>query len=339
MPYDIADLFTDVEYAVKKETFTVDAMVAEVKLWVGLHHTNILPLSGVVYDRSSGLLMATVCPLATGGNLLEFGRKPGALTLPLLKKFAREMFMALHYLHSQSPPIVHCNPNSTNWLVFESGSGEPSVKLGDFVSARSLSGGGPWRLPWSSRLCTAPEWIDKEHDIVVTCPAEAFAIDVYAVGATMCQLVDESLRGNVDSKEWAFDKPGWLSDVLGYLRSMDSTVDFGDVIASTVHDDPSARFTGVSKVIGADLGKLYDDALAATPPHHSAESSLGVTVTETVEADSGTSSARHTAVLSGYRMPMVAVLLCGVWACDEYLAASVACFVTGWSVKSSSWSR
>jgi serine/threonine protein kinase len=265
-------------------------LVAEVKLWVNLQHDTILPLSGVVYDRSSGLLMATVCPYATGGNLLEFARQPGALTLALLKKFARAMFTALHYLHSQSPPIVHCNPSAANWLVFlpgrrVGGGGEVSVKLGDFVSARSLSGVGPWKLPWTTRLCTAPEWEATEGYISVEHPHAAFAKDVYAVGVTICQLVDESLRGFVNSKDWASDKCAWLGATLGYLRGVDAA--FATAIAATVDGIPATRLAGLANpdLLGPDVGKFYLDSLPVTPDSAdtsisagSGRSSLGGTV-------------------------------------------------------------
>lgn len=113
--------------------------------------------------------------------------KRSPLTIPMIMKIAKEVALALHYLHtSASPyPIVHFDVRTSNVLIpFDD---SQPCKLGDFGLAAHFTSSNPNELQQQSHsqkyppLYSAPEVLQRKF-----CPAS----DIYSYGILLWELVE-----------------------------------------------------------------------------------------------------------------------------------------------------
>lgn len=222
-------------------------MFDEVVLWNGLYPVDsypkvILPFLGVMFERSSQLPMATLCPLAPF-DLGEYAqRNAGRLSLQLLLELVLDMFLAVDLLHNLSPPVCHCNPTTKNWLVFLDPDGKPSLKLGDFMCSRRLTAvdGDKFKLQRPAMQFCPPEFdmvSDGSPQVEVEHVEHAFALDIYCVGVTVCNLVNVGLRG-VRGLMTHQSCRGLCADAIDHLKRMDTDA---SVVLSAVLDAATAN--------------------------------------------------------------------------------------------------
>ena len=100
--------------AIKKpiqlESFEICSIISEVSLLKSLNHPNLLKLLDVYQSP-----LAIVTDLCTFGDLDNLIKKNSVLFQPFLSlKILRDISSALGYLHTHSPPIIHCDVRLPN---------------------------------------------------------------------------------------------------------------------------------------------------------------------------------------------------------------------------------
>ncbi|CAL1373672.1 unnamed protein product [Linum trigynum] len=153
----------------------LERLYSEVHLLKSLKHENIIKsYHSWVDDKNRTINMIT--ELLTSGSLRQYRKKHKHVELKAIKNWARQILRGLHYLHSQSPPIIHRDLKCDN--VFVNGNtGE--VKIGDLglatimqqPTARSVIGTPEFM---------APELYDEEYTELV---------DIYSFGLCMLEMV------------------------------------------------------------------------------------------------------------------------------------------------------
>lgn len=110
-------------------------LARELKVWAGLQHQHVLPLSGYYLDKNYKTAVL-ISEYMIHGDLKEFieqERPSWDLRLQLI----RDSTDALAYLHAQSPPIRHGDLKTGNILI----NAEQQAMLADFGLSRALEEG------------------------------------------------------------------------------------------------------------------------------------------------------------------------------------------------------
>ncbi|KAF5354756.1 hypothetical protein D9756_005502 [Leucocoprinus leucothites] len=146
----------------------------EAYLWAQLHHPNIVPFYGLIFERDfPGLVM----PYYKNGDLIQYLRKhPEAKKLDLICQVAA----GLVYLHELKPnSVVHGDIKASNIMVTDAG----QACLTDFGVAKMLSVSGytTTNLGGTCRWMS-PELLE-EYD-----PSPTVFSDTWAFGMTILQI-------------------------------------------------------------------------------------------------------------------------------------------------------
>lgn len=150
-------------------------LYSEVHLLRALNHDNIMKLCNYwVDDEKKTINMIT--ELFTSGSLRQYRRKHKSVDMKAIKSWARQILQGLHFLHSQSPPIIHRDLKCDN--IFINGN-RGEVKIGDLglatvmqqPTARSVIGTPEFM---------APEVYEEEYTVLV---------DIYSFGLCILELV------------------------------------------------------------------------------------------------------------------------------------------------------
>ncbi|CAN8245616.1 unnamed protein product [Cochlearia groenlandica] len=153
----------------------LERLYSEVHLLKALKHENIIKLFySWVDDKNKTINMIT--ELFTSGSLRVYRKKHRKVDCKAIKNWARQILKGLHYLHSQSPPVIHRDLKCDNIFV-NGNTGE--VKIGDLglaavmqqPTARSVIGTPEFM---------APELYEEEYNELV---------DIYSFGMCMLEMV------------------------------------------------------------------------------------------------------------------------------------------------------
>ncbi|KAG7587632.1 Protein kinase domain [Arabidopsis suecica] len=153
----------------------LDRLYSEVHLLNSLKHDNIIKLFySWVDDHNKSINMIT--ELFTSGSLSFYRKKHRKVDPKAIMNWARQILKGLHFLHSQTPPVIHRDLKCDN--IFVNGhTGE--VKIGDLglaavmqqPTARSVIGTPEFM---------APELYEEEYNELV---------DIYSFGMCMLEMV------------------------------------------------------------------------------------------------------------------------------------------------------
>jgi interleukin-1 receptor-associated kinase 1 len=106
----------------------VETFIHESRTHAQLHrHANIVRLYGVCIDESSGMYWLVVEWMTRSLFRHLHGQTARARTWPAALAISLDCARALRHLHQQSPPIVHGDISSANFLVHPDG----TIKLGE----------------------------------------------------------------------------------------------------------------------------------------------------------------------------------------------------------------
>ncbi|DBA02666.1 TPA: hypothetical protein N0F65_010491 [Lagenidium giganteum] len=156
----------------------VEAIRREVKIIKRLQHPNL-----VQYYKATGNKKHTMniyMEYVSGGSLSGKLRREGALPLPTIKKYTRQLLKALQYLHQNR--IAHRDIKCANIFLT---SDEKLIKLGDFgafkeMGSVSLVGGIKGTPHWM-----APEVIREQQ----TSSDGWFKADIWSLGCTVLEML------------------------------------------------------------------------------------------------------------------------------------------------------
>jgi serine/threonine protein kinase len=171
----------------------------ECRLLSQLRHPNIVQFVGVYFRQGEQVPILVMELLPT--NLRTCIEQHGILPKDIGYSILHDVALGLHYLHSQSPPIMHRDIDACNILL----TSKMSAKIGDFGSARSVATNdiGLTQIP-GNLVYMPPEAIEYK-------PRYDTSIDVFSYGVLMvfmfsgklsielkpplCYSQDGSLRG------------------------------------------------------------------------------------------------------------------------------------------------
>ncbi|CAE7245848.1 MAPKKK3 [Symbiodinium microadriaticum] len=174
----------------------------------------------------------------SGGSLAAQLRTYGPVSEELLRKYTQQLVGGLMYLHSRSPPVVHCDLKCANVLLTHSG----DVKIADFGCSRwiqpgeavlenSVAGSVFWMAPelfrgrgkltttsdiWSLGCCVlematgSPPWFEKRFDnILQACHVIANSEELPAIPAELSKqastLICVCLKRNPQERPTALE--------------------------------------------------------------------------------------------------------------------------------------
>ncbi|XP_019058686.1 PREDICTED: serine/threonine-protein kinase WNK8-like isoform X1 [Tarenaya hassleriana] len=153
----------------------LERLYSEVHLLKALKHENIIKLfNSWVDDKNKTINMIT--ELFTSGSLRAYRKKHRKVDPKAIKNWARQILRGLHYLHTQSPPVIHRDLKCDNIFINGNTGG---VKIGDLglaavmqqPTARSVIGTPEFM---------APELYEEEYNELV---------DIYSFGMCMLEMV------------------------------------------------------------------------------------------------------------------------------------------------------
>ena len=97
----------------------------EVKIMYKMYHKNIIKMINHFEDNQNVYL---ILEYASGGQLWQLLHKRKKFKEKTVKKIAKELCEALHYIHSLNPPIIHRDIKPENIILDKKG----TAKLADF---------------------------------------------------------------------------------------------------------------------------------------------------------------------------------------------------------------
>lgn len=116
--------------------------------------------------------------LAPGGSLRSLIKKYGALSENLIKKFSKQVLLALEYLHQHN--IVHGDIKCDNILLDL----ESKVKLADFGASRQIVDSDP---TLNKTIVGTPNFMSPE---VVMQKDSGIASDIWSLGCSVIEMFD-----------------------------------------------------------------------------------------------------------------------------------------------------
>ncbi|OWZ18865.1 STE/STE11 protein kinase [Phytophthora megakarya] len=165
----------------------VEAVKREVKTMKRLRHKHLVRYLQATEKKQSELRI--YMEYAAGGSLSSRLSRSGALPLPLVKRYTRQLCEALQYLHQNG--IAHRDIKCANILLTapKGGDERADVKLADFgtfkvIGCASLVGGLKGTPHWM-----APEVIRQQNMEDGDSHERWFRADVWSLGCTMLEMI------------------------------------------------------------------------------------------------------------------------------------------------------
>ncbi|KAF8413351.1 hypothetical protein HHK36_001330 [Tetracentron sinense] len=153
----------------------LERLYSEVHLLKSLKHDNIMKFyySWVDYKKKT---VNMITELFTSGSLRQYRKKHKNVDMKAIKNWARQILQALHYLHSQNPPILHRDLKCEN--IFVNGN-HGEVKIGDFGLAIVMQKPTAQSVLGTPEFM-APELYEEDYNELV---------DVYSFGMCILEMV------------------------------------------------------------------------------------------------------------------------------------------------------
>ena len=146
----------------------------ECRLLNQFHHPNIVQFVGIYFQPGEHLVPTLVMELLPT-DLHQCIEQQGILPKGISYSILHDVALGLHYLHSQSPPIMHRDISAVNILL----TSKMKAKICDFTWARSLT-------PHTKRLSQTPGTaIYMPPEAMLDDPRYNTSIDVFSYGIVM----------------------------------------------------------------------------------------------------------------------------------------------------------
>jgi hypothetical protein len=155
------------------EEAEIPSFLKEIAILSRLQHPNILQFLGACLDNDLSLI-TEFCSL---GDLRSYLLKRSPVDPFIKVSFALQVAEGLHYLHSQTPPIVHRDLKCTNILITE----DLQVKLSDFGLSNTDNAKSTNRLGTLNWL--APEVLRGTAKYTTQADIYSIAMCIYEIAA------------------------------------------------------------------------------------------------------------------------------------------------------------
>lgn len=148
-------------------------LVQETEILKKVRHPNVIHFYDSWYSNGEFVF---ITELMTSGTLREYIKKFKNPSMKIIKRWARQILKGLHYLHSQSPPIIHRDIKCDN--IFINGS-HGEVKIGDMGTAK-MKFGKKYTVIGTPEFM-APEMYEEK--------GYSEKVDIYAFGMCLLEMV------------------------------------------------------------------------------------------------------------------------------------------------------
>lgn len=157
-------------------------IIQEVQLLQKLEHKNIINFYGSWFSKEKNQVVF-ITEIMTSGTLKSYIKRVQFVKWKIIKRWCIQILEGLHYLHSQSPPIIHRDLKCDN--IFINGN-TGDLRIGDLGLSTQLA--VHKRSKAQSVLGTpefmAPELYDESYDEKV---------DIYAFGMCVLEMVTKEV--------------------------------------------------------------------------------------------------------------------------------------------------
>ena len=152
----------------------IPKIIENVEILKKLKHPNLLQYFSVWYEENNHKAII-ITELLQGGNLNEHRKYQKKLKIKLIKKWIKQILLALNYLHSNG--YIHHDIKCQNILVDRI---TGNLKIGDLISLEKCDEKGYFSKYIGSEEFIAPEVKQGKY---------TFKADIYSLGLTIVQLV------------------------------------------------------------------------------------------------------------------------------------------------------
>jgi WNK lysine deficient protein kinase len=192
----------------------ISELIAEVTMLATLHSDKIVSFRGVCFDAVTGRPKCIVLELASGSleAFVKSLREP--LPLSQFTGISEDVLTGMEYLHSRVPPIMHRDLKPANALVFLSGGGKMTTKIGDVGLARFAAMNTASRrgtIGAGTLYYMAPEVMFGRYN---------HAVDVFSFGIMMAEIVVTKMKSppmRTGDMETRFDV---VESAVSFLRPL-----------------------------------------------------------------------------------------------------------------------
>ena len=184
----------------------------------------------------------TVMDYIDGNTMMEYIKAGVRFDEPQTIKWLKDLCLALHYLHSQNPPIIHSDIKPSNIMISSDG----NICLIDFNI--SLNDPDHKMTTGYSRNYAAPEQLGGISSGKVLGAVADVRTDIFSLGASFYQLMSrKNALKQIESGLSLWDESTPYSGLLT------------DIIDKALEKDPSKRFQSASDMYKSlDTMKLRD---------------------------------------------------------------------------------
>ena len=184
----------------------------------------------------------TVMDYIDGNTMMEYIKAGVRFDEPQTIKWLKDLCLALHYLHSQNPPIIHSDIKPSNIMI----SADGNICLIDFNI--SLNDPDHQMTTGYSRNYAAPEQLGGISSGKVLGAVADVRTDIFSLGASFYQLMSrKNALKQIESGLSLWDESTPYSGLLT------------DIIDKALEKDPSKRFQSASDMYKSlDTMKLRD---------------------------------------------------------------------------------
>ena len=219
----------------------VDHFAEECRLLSQLHHPNIVRFVGIYFHQGERLpiLVMELLPTDLNACIERHGNCNTRLPKDIAYSILHDVALGLHYLHSQSPPIMHRNLTARNILL----TSKMSAKICDFGSARNFD-------TTTRRLSRVPETVlYMPSEACLDNPRYDTSIDVFSYGIIMIFMFGGkfpvALKAALSEAEQREE----------YLRAIGNDHPAMKLILQCIANDPQQRPTATE--ISQQLKRIY----------------------------------------------------------------------------------
>ena len=203
----------------------------ECRLLSQLHHPNIVQFVGVCFHQGERvpILVMELLPTNLGACIERYGILPKDIGYSILHDVA----LGLHYLHSQSPPIMHRSLTARDILL----TSKMSAKISGFGSARILD-----TVTTTRRLSQFPGGpLYTPPEACLDDPRYDTSIDVFSYGIVMVFMFSGKFPRDLKPP---FSEEGVLSEAERrekYLQAIGNDHPAMKLILQCIANDPQQR--------------------------------------------------------------------------------------------------
>ena len=158
----------------KDDTKKIPKIIENVEVIKKLKHQNLLEYFSVWYEESKNKAII-ITELLQGGNLREHRKYQKKLKIKLIKKWIKQILLALDYLHSNG--YIHHDIKCQNILVDRI---TGNLKIGDLISVEKMTEKGYFSKYIGTEEFMAPEVKEGKY---------TFKADIYSLGLTIIQFL------------------------------------------------------------------------------------------------------------------------------------------------------